>query len=158
TLSRPQSLHHTHPSRPGSAWIIQLEALGDGGEPTRCGCLLARRLVLRFFHLEHRSPAEIAAVRTFGRFEVVEAVETRDARGSALKTLNGDRVHAWSIGGSPEMSVPPSGEAQPAPLEMRSAAARRSSQEQSLTRGRPDGSPAARSASSIAVQPVYSTT
>jgi hypothetical protein len=67
--------------------------LGDGREPALRARLLARSGALGFLHLEHRSPAEIAALRALGRFEMLEAVESRDASGSTLEAFDGYRVH-----------------------------------------------------------------
>ena len=53
---------------------------------------------LGLLHLEHGRPAEVAALRTLGRLEVLEAVAPRNTGGSALEALDGDRIHARSIG------------------------------------------------------------
>lgn len=62
---------------------------------------LGRHAAIDLLHLEHGSPAEVAALGTFGSLEVLEAVAPRQAARTALETFDGERVHVPSIGAAP---------------------------------------------------------
>ena len=54
--------------------------------------------MLGLLHLEHRRPAEVAALGALGGLEVLEAVASRQAVRAALEAFDYERVHVRSIG------------------------------------------------------------
>jgi len=84
--------------------------LRDGREPARDALALTRRAALCLGHLEHGRPPEVAALGALGGLEVLEAVAPSNARGAALETLDGEGVHARSIGVAPASRFPCLGE------------------------------------------------
>src|SRR5262245_25874449 len=76
------------------------QELRDRREPALGERALARGALLCLGHLEHGSPAEVAALRTLRGLEVLEAVTPRNAARAALEAFDYEGVHARSIGGS----------------------------------------------------------
>lgn len=83
--------------------------LRDGRKPT-LGPPLTRRTPVGLLHLEHGRPAEVTALGTLRRLEVLEAVSVRDAGGAALETFDGDGIHIRSIGAAKALQFPSLGD------------------------------------------------
>jgi hypothetical protein len=59
---------------------------------------LTRGAAFSLGHLEHGGPAEVATLGALRRLEVLEAVAPGNAARAALEALDGEGVHARSIG------------------------------------------------------------
>ena len=97
-------------------------------------------------------PAHVLTARAGACFLMPPRAGGELSRMSAAETLNRERIHSPIVGLNGQSAVPETGDSLQAGY-LALAAARRSAQLASLTRGRPSGSPALRSAASIASQP-----
>ena len=59
---------------------------------------LGRHATIDLLHLEHGSPAEVAALGALWSLEVLEAVAPREPARAALKAFDDEGIHARSIG------------------------------------------------------------
>src|SRR5947207_13435880 len=89
--------------------VYRIEKLRDGRKKAPGAKPLARSATLRRRLLEHGRPAEVAALGTFGRLEVIEPVATGDTSGAAVEAFDDERLHALSIGLPQGIRSPPIG-------------------------------------------------
>ena len=72
--------------------------LGDGAEPARVERPLAEGTALDLGQLRGVGPADVAAARALGGLDVAPDVVAGGANGAAAEALDGERVHAGTIG------------------------------------------------------------